>query len=142
MIYSIALVFKTIEAKSLMNSVQMGVRGKIGERHLKLLLLVIGLLLIPSFTRIIANTEFRVVPIGKKIIAYAPLFAGFAIILYVSLGFLGFADPYSIQLGAEISEARVHLYDAPWATLWPGFSIFLILICLFLLHEGLAKHSR
>lgn len=113
----------------------------IGPR-IEIIVLVTGLLLIPGFTRIIANTEFRVVPMGKKIIAYAPLFAGFAILIYMSIGFLGFADPYAIQLGNEMSQARYHLYDAPWAALWPGFAIFLILISLFILHEGLAQHSR
>lgn len=111
-------------------------------QNLGIILLVTGLLLIPSFTRIIANTEFRVVPIIKKIIAYLPLFAGFAILLFVTLGFLGFSDPRIIELGDLISEGRAFLYIAPWASLWPGFTIFLILISLFVLHEGLAKHSR
>jgi peptide/nickel transport system permease protein len=114
----------------------------LGGQLLGILVIVTGLLLIPSFTKVIANTEFRVVPIGKKIISYVPLFAGFAILLYAALGFLGFTDPRLIQLGNEISQARVHLYDAPWATLWPGITIFLIVGCLFLLHEGLAQHSR
>lgn len=109
---------------------------------LEIILLVTGLLLIPSFTRIIANTEFRVVPIIKKIIAYLPLFAGFAILLFVTLGFLGFSDTRIIELGDLISEGRQYLYIAPWASFWPGFAIFLILISLFVLHEGLAKHSR
>lgn len=111
-------------------------------REVWLLVLIIGLLLIPGFTRIIANTEFRILPIVKKVIAYAPLFAAFSILLYVSLGFLGFADPHTIQLGALMAQGRVHLYDAPWASLWPGFMIFLILACLFLLHQGLAQHTR
>lgn len=103
---------------------------------------MIGLLLIPGFTRIVANTEFRIVSMGRKLIAYLPLFAGFAIILYVALGFLGFIGLPTIQLGDLVSDARVHLYDAPWASFWPGFTVFLILTSLFILHEGLANYSR
>jgi len=104
--------------------------------------LITGLLLIPGFTRIIANTEFRLVPIAKKVISYLPLFAGFAILLYVTIAFLGYGDSHTINLGNDIARGRYHLYDAPWATFWPGFAIFLVLISLFVLHEGLAKHSR
>ncbi|MBY8988586.1 MAG: ABC transporter permease subunit [Candidatus Lokiarchaeota archaeon] len=107
-----------------------------------LLMVTIGLLLIPGFTRIIANTEFRIFPIGKKIISYVPLFAGFAILLYVSLGFLGLTDPLTVNLGGLINQGRAHLYDAPWASLWPGLIAFLIVVSLFILHEGLAKNSR
>ncbi|NHJ19646.1 MAG: ABC transporter permease subunit [Candidatus Lokiarchaeota archaeon] len=107
-----------------------------------LLMITTGLLLIPSFTRIVANAEFRVIPIGKKILAYIPLFMGFSILFYASLGFLGFTNPFTIQLGMDISEARAFMYVAPWAIIWPGLAIFLIVVSLFILHEGLAKHSR
>lgn len=106
------------------------------------LMFMTGLLLIPGFTRIIANTEFRIVSMGKKIISYLPLFAGFAIIFYVALGFLGFSDYLTVQLGDLVNDARVHLYDAPWASLWPGIFAFLIVTSLFVLHEGLVKFSR
>ena len=108
----------------------------------ELILITTGLLLIPSFTRIVANAEFRIVPIGKKILAYIPLFMGVSILFYASLGFLGFTSPLTIQLGTDISVGRMHLYDAPLASLWPGFMIFFIVVSLFILHEGLAKHSR
>lgn len=104
--------------------------------------IMIGLLLVPGFTRIIANTEFRIISLGKKLIAYLPLFAGFAILFYAALGFLGFMGLPTIQLGDLVSDARAHLYDAPWASLWPGFTIFLIVTSLFILHEGLANYSR
>jgi len=110
-----------------------------------LLMFTTGFLLIPSFTRIIANAEFRPVTIGKKIISYVPLFAGFAILLYVSLGFLGFSDWRQIQLGNLINIGRERLWDIthfPHAVFWPGLIAFLIVIGLFVLHEGLAKSSR
>lgn len=114
--------------------------------HVWVLALITGLLLIPSFTRIIVNTKFQFVPIAKKIIAYLPLFAGFAILLYASIGFLGFADPHTIQLGDLIYKGRYWIYPyyyyVPWICFWPGLTIFLIVISLFVCHEGLAKYSR
>jgi len=116
--------------------------GAFGVDRYGFLMFMTGLLLIPGFTRIIANTEFRIVSMGKKIISYLPLFAGFAILFYVALGFLGYSYPLTVQLGDLVSEGRVHLYDAPWASLWPGLIAFLIVTSLFILHEGLVKHSR
>jgi ABC-type dipeptide/oligopeptide/nickel transport system permease component len=114
----------------------------VGGPTFGLLMFTTGFLLIPSFTRIIANSEFRIVPIIKKVLTYVPLFAGFAIILYLALGFLGFSDPLTIQLGRLVSLGREHMFDAPWASLWPGFIAFLIVISLLVLHEGLANSSR
>lgn len=114
----------------------------IAEYRLGFLVISTGLLLTPGFTRIIANTEFRIVPMTKKIISYVPLFAGFAIMFYASLGFLGFSDPRTIQLGDLVRDARVHLTDAPWASIWPSLTVILIVTSLFVLHEGLVKHSR
>ena len=106
------------------------------------ILIATGLLLIPSFTRVVANSEFRIVSIGKRVLAYIPLFIGISISIHVSLGFLGVTNPLIVQLGILISDARVHLYDAPWASFWPGFATFIIVASFFILHEGLKKHSR
>jgi len=107
-----------------------------------LLMFTTGFLLIPGFTRIIANSEFRIVPIIKKVLTYVPLFTGFAILFYVPLAFLGFYDPRIISLGGLISEGRAMMYVAPWAIFWPGGIAFLIVVSLFVLHEGLVKSSR
>ncbi|MFX0074348.1 MAG: hypothetical protein ACFE96_02825, partial [Candidatus Hermodarchaeota archaeon] len=107
-----------------------------------LLMITTGLLLIPSFTRIVANAEFRIVPLGKKILAYIPLFMGFSILFYVTLGFLGLSNPLMIQLGELISEGRPFLFVAPWASFWPALAIFMIVVSLFILHKGLAEQSR
>jgi peptide/nickel transport system permease protein len=114
----------------------------IGGREFGIIMITTGLLLIPIFTRIIANAEFRVVPIGKKILAYIPLFIGVSVSFYMLLGFIGLSDPYTIQLGRLISDARMHMFDAPWASFWPGLCIFLIVVSFFVLHKGLAEHSR
>lgn len=106
------------------------------------LMFVSGLLLVPSFTRIIANTEFRIVSIGKKVISYMPLFTGYIIILYIALGYLEFFDPLRISLGDFLNYVTTQVNDAPWASFWPGLTAFLIVISLFTLHEGLVQHSR
>lgn len=112
------------------------------EPEYEILVLTTGVLLIPSFTRAIGNTEFSVISIGKKAIAFLPLFAGIAIMLYILLGILRLVDPITIQLGDLLNEVRTYLFTAPWATFWPGFSINFILIGLFVLHKGLAKCCR
>ncbi|MHA2429597.1 MAG: hypothetical protein ACXACC_01055, partial [Promethearchaeota archaeon] len=53
-------------------------------------LIVIGILLIPLFTWIFVRTEYKIFKILKKLIIYIPLFVGFTILIYVSLGFLEF----------------------------------------------------
>ncbi|MFX0081864.1 MAG: hypothetical protein ACFE94_08935 [Candidatus Hodarchaeota archaeon] len=97
-----------------------------------------GILLIPLFTRGIAN-----VPLSKKniltslknIVIYIPLAFGIFVLIYESFGFLGFSD--SFGLGKDVDIARSHLYDAPWATIWPGLFIFFIAFGSFVLHYGL-----
>ena len=112
------------------------------EQTFGFLLFTTGFLLVPSFTRIITNTKFQIVPMGKKIISYLPLFVGFAISFYMSLRFLGFINYRTVQLGELIRNARYHLVDAPCASLYPGLIAFLIIASLFILHEGLAKCSK
>jgi peptide/nickel transport system permease protein len=42
-----------------------------------------------------------------------------------------------IEWGNDISGARVHLYDAPWASLWPGFIILITVLGFMLVGDGL-----
>lgn len=106
-------------------------------------LIVIGILLIPLFTWIFVRTEYKIFEILKKLIIYIPLFVGFTILIYVSLGFLGFYD-HSIfhQLGRTISLGRGHIIDAPWTTLIPGIALFLLTLGLFLMYEGFQDYPR
>ncbi|MFX1317090.1 MAG: ABC transporter permease [Promethearchaeota archaeon] len=103
----------------------------------------LGILLIPSFTRVIAKVAPRqdnLKKISKTVISYIPLNAALAILIYVAIAFLGFIDPSDWglpQLAYYIAQARAHIQNAPHAIFWPGFAIFLILIGLFFLHEGL-----
>ena len=83
-----------------------------------------------------ARNAFKLV---KKLIIYIPLFLGLIFIVHSILGFFGFTNPYVIDLGREIEIARYHLYDAPWASLWPGFFLFLLILGFILLYEGFQK---
>jgi peptide/nickel transport system permease protein len=105
------------------------------------LMYITGLLLVPWYTRILANTKFRLVPLSKKVFSYVPLFTGFAILFYASIGFLGFNDYQTIHLGNLISEASIEL-NSPFALMGPSALLCFIILTLFMLHDGLVKHSR
>ena len=103
-------------------------------------MLLFGILLIPIFTRIIANAirrENNYFDITKAIIKYIPLEMAFAIILYQGLGFIGFSGFQISQLGETLEWGSFRILSAPWAMFWPGFFIFLIILGLIFLHEGL-----
>jgi len=105
-----------------------------------LITLIIGIILIPIFTRGIANVPLRkrnILISLKKMVIYIPLAFGIFVLIYESLAFLGFSDWNFITLGSELTEARLHLYDAPWATIWPGLFIFFTAFGSFILHYGL-----
>ena len=100
---------------------------------------IIGIMQIPIFSRIIANAirrENNYIDIAKSIIKYIPLEVAFAIILYQTLGFMGFSDSQVPQLGETLNWGRGHI-SAIWANMWPGIFLFLIMLGLILLHEGL-----
>jgi peptide/nickel transport system permease protein len=62
---------------------------------------------------------------------------GGIILSLAGLAFLGFSDPRMIEWGNDISQARIHLYDAPWASLWPGFIILITVLGFMLVGDGL-----
>ena len=62
---------------------------------------------------------------------------GGIILSLAGLAFLGFSDPRMIEWGNDISKARIRLYDAPWASLWPGFIILLTVLGFMLVGDGL-----
>jgi peptide/nickel transport system permease protein len=53
------------------------------------------------------------------------------------LGFLGFYDPRFIDWGADIFSGRGHIWDAPWATLWPSVMILFSVIGFMIVGDGL-----
>jgi len=100
----------------------------------------IGVLLIPIFTRIIANPplEKRNIIISlKKLLIYIPLVLGFVILVYQTFSFLGFYDLRVVDLGYYISQAQAQIPTAPWAFLWPGAFIYFMVFGFIILHMGL-----
>lgn len=105
---------------------------------------VIGILLIPNFTRAIANAmsgEININRIVKIIIRQIPLNLAVAILIHSSIGFLGFFQDVVVSLGADIYVARENPYDAPWASLWPGLTIFGIALSFLIFHIGLQDYN-
>ena len=106
---------------------------------------IIGILLIPLFTRKIANIKPKFTNILKELIIYIPRVLFLAILLYTSASFLGFTESVTPQLGYTIH--RVHfggyLYLNRFrAVFWPGLAIFSLNIGLFLLNVGLNSKNR
>ncbi|MCJ7651026.1 MAG: ABC transporter permease [Candidatus Lokiarchaeota archaeon] len=62
---------------------------------------------------------------------------GGIILSLAGLAFLGFSDPRMIEWGNDISIARAFLYNAPWASMWPGFIILLTVLGFMLVGDGL-----
>lgn len=62
---------------------------------------------------------------------------GGIILSLAGISFLGFSDPQHIDWGNEISITRARLYDAPWASLFPGLMILITVLGFMLLGDGL-----
>jgi peptide/nickel transport system permease protein len=60
------------------------------------------------------------------------------IITEASLSFLGLGIPPSIPTwGSMLSEGRSYMYRAPWLSIWPGMAIFITVLGINLLGDGL-----
>lgn len=109
-------------------------------RHYEVLMLTFGILLIPSFTQIIAKSPLRksnIKSLLKKVVIYIPLELAFVILIYESIGFLGFSDPRYFGLGRDVDLARGHITDAFHALFWPGLYLFFLIVGFISLHIGL-----
>ncbi|MHA1669747.1 MAG: ABC transporter permease [Promethearchaeota archaeon] len=53
------------------------------------------------------------------------------------LGFLGFSDSRFIDWGSDIFSGRGHIWQAPWATLWPSVMILVSVIGFMIVGDGL-----
>jgi peptide/nickel transport system permease protein len=61
-----------------------------------------------------------------------------AIIAEASLSFLGLGQqPPSPSWGSMLNVAKSFLSQAPWMALWPGLTIFLVVLGFNLLGDGL-----
>jgi ABC-type dipeptide/oligopeptide/nickel transport system permease subunit len=112
--------------------------------HPGIMIVIFGAILTPSFTRVIADEVARnlnLKKIVKAVLPYIPLFFGIAILVNEALGFLGFTNPLISTLGGLINQARSNLYAAPWAALFPGVTIFGMVLSLLLLYIGLQDYG-
>lgn len=72
------------------------------------------------------------------IIVSATLRIGGAILAESSLSFLGLGTPPpAVSWGQMLFSGRAFLKQAPWASIWPGFAIFLVVICFNFVGDGL-----
>jgi ABC-type dipeptide/oligopeptide/nickel transport system permease subunit len=72
------------------------------------------------------------------VIVQATLGLAEAIIEAAALSFLGLgATPPTPEWGAMLSEGRSYLRLAPWVAFFPGMAIFLIVVSVNLLGDGL-----
>lgn len=62
---------------------------------------------------------------------------GTMVLSLAALSFLGFSDPTLVEWGNDIANARTHLYDAPWASMAPGFMILVCVLGFMLVGDGL-----
>lgn len=100
-------------------------------------MIFIGIVLIPSFTRITANASTLEINVFKSILKYLPLMVGIAMILFESINFLGFSNTRIITLGQLINEGRLQLYYYFRFAIFPAIAIILMVTGLILLYEGL-----
>ncbi len=77
----------------------------------------------------------------KNVVCYIPLHFGISILIFESLGYLGFLNPSIPTLGNFINFAITNLYSAPWASFYPGITIFGMALSFFLLYIGLQDYG-
>ncbi|HVL57764.1 MAG TPA: ABC transporter permease [Burkholderiaceae bacterium] len=71
------------------------------------------------------------------IIVAATLATGSAILFEAGLSFLGLTDPNVMSWGLMIGSSRNHLREAWWSVTFPGFCIFLTVLAISLVGDGL-----
>ncbi len=116
----------------------------LGQRG-EILMGIIGLLLIPSFMLVISKIPLRkgyFKSLIKTLVVYMPLEIGFTIMIIMTLGFLGFDVYRTINLGGEMASGRLYMYQALWATYYPGLALFLLVFGFIVLHYGLKNHFQ
>jgi peptide/nickel transport system permease protein len=71
------------------------------------------------------------------IIVAGTLAAGGAILAEASLSFLGLSDRNVMSWGLMIGSSRPYLREAWWAVTFPGLAIFLTVLAISLVGDGL-----
>jgi peptide/nickel transport system permease protein len=72
------------------------------------------------------------------VVVYGTLDLGFAILTTSALSYIGLgAQPPTPEWGAMLNAGREFIYDAWWMSVFPGLPIFLSVLCINLLGDGL-----
>jgi peptide/nickel transport system permease protein len=72
------------------------------------------------------------------LIVQATLAIAAAVIAEASLSFLGLGQqPPAPSWGSMLNTAKNYIDNAPWMAIWPGLSIFLLVLSFNLLGDGL-----
>ncbi len=71
------------------------------------------------------------------IIVQAALMVGSAILFEAGLSFLGLTDPNIVSWGQIIGSNRPYILDASYTVTFPGLAIFITVLCLSLVGDGL-----
>ena len=94
--------------------------------------------------RAIGNPPWRVALVHvlpnilAPVIVQATLAIAAAIIAEASLSFLGLGQqPPAPSWGSMLNTAKNYVDNAPWMAIWPGASIFLLVLSFNLLGDGL-----
>jgi peptide/nickel transport system permease protein len=82
---------------------------------------------------------YHILPnIIAPIIVYASLGLGSAIMITAGLSYIGLgAQPPSPEWGAMLNYGRSYLRSAWWMSVFPGLAIFISVLCINLLGDGL-----
>jgi peptide/nickel transport system permease protein len=94
--------------------------------------------------RAVGNSDWRIAlrhvfpNIVAPVIVQATLAIAAAVIAEASLSFLGLGQqPPSPSWGSMLNTAKNYVENAPWMAVWPGVSIFLLVLSFNLLGDGL-----
>jgi len=71
------------------------------------------------------------------IIVQAALMVGSAILFEAGLSFLGLTDPNVVSWGQIIGSNRQYILDASYTVTFPGLAIFITVLCISLVGDGL-----
>ena len=71
------------------------------------------------------------------LIVSATLIIGVAILFEAGLSFLGLSDPNVMSWGLMIGSSRQYIIDSWWAVTFPGIAIFITVLSVSLIGDGL-----
>ena len=65
-----------------------------------------------------------------------------AVLAESSMSFLGIGvQPPNASLGRMLSEAKGYIFSAPWASIFPGLMIILLILSFVLISEGVSEQK-